>query len=284
MQQSWQNMGMSAAQGGAGVNLASLQTPNALTLAANQTSAQSGVPGINQIQMPSWLSKSADANLGELTSSYAGVGAAFDPSGQVAARNNAIGYNTSAGTQAANNAATEYSNRAAQSGASQLGAGVVKAQAMMPVLQQNAALKTDAADVAAKAHQEAATLASQIAGTIGQLRMSYLGQLTQYAQGQQGLALDQYKAQQAVAGQAAQTQLGYAQLQAQTYSQALAAKQQQSDQARLAAMGLLSAPKPVGMYTTNNQGQVTSGMDTYNAIKNYGSNQAAATQALRGMF
>lgn len=282
MQQSWQSMGLGSANSG----LASLQTPNALSLAASQVNASAGssVPGINQVTLPSWLSKNPDDNLGELTSSYAGVGAAFDPSGQVAARNNAIGYNTSAGTQAANNAATEYSNRAAQSGGSQLGAGVVKAQAMMPVLQQNAALKTDAADVAAKAHQDAATLASQIASTIGQLRTSYLSNLTQYATGQQQLGLAQYQAQQAVAGQAAQTQLGYAQLQAQTYSQSLAAQQAQKNQSLATAQALLGAKGPTGTYTTNNQGQVTSGMDTYNAVKNYGSNQAAAQQALRGMF
>lgn len=279
MQQSWQSMGMGANQG-----LTALQTPNALSLAAGQVNAKANIPGINQVQLPSWLSPNPDSNLGELTSAYAGIGAAFDPSGQVKARNDAIGYNTSAGTQAANNAATEFSNRAAQSGASQLGAGVVKAQAMMPVLAQNAALKTDAADVAAKAHQEGATLASQIASTIGQLRQSYLSQLTSYATGQQQLGLAQYQAQQQVAGQAAQQQLGYAQLQAQQYSQQLASQQQASDQKRLAAMGLLGAAKPTGMYTTNNQGQVVSGMDTYNAIKNYGSNQAAAQQALRGML
>lgn len=150
-----------------------------------------GLTKINDIKMPSWMSTDPNQNLGELIQSYAGVGAAFDPSGQVQTRNDAIGYNTSQGGQAANNAATEYSARAAQSGASQLGAGVVKAQAMLPVMQQNAALKTDAADVAAKSHQQAAGLASQIASTIGQLRTSYLNSLTGYATDQQRLQQQQ---------------------------------------------------------------------------------------------
>jgi len=165
---------------------------------------QSGVADINSIKLPSWMSTNPDQNLGELLQSYAGVGAAFDPTGQVQARNDAIGYNTSAGGQAANNAATEYANRAAQSGGSSLGAGVVKAQAMLPVMQQNAALKTDAADVAAKSHQQAVSLSSQIASTIGQLRNSYLQSITGYATDQQrmqlqsgqfnaGMALDQQK-------------------------------------------------------------------------------------------
>ena len=146
-------------------------------------------PGIASVQMPSWMSKNPDSNLQELLGAYNYLSSAFDPSAQVQARNDAIGYNTAAGGQAANNAATEYSNRASQSGGSQLGAGVVKAQAMMPVLQQNAKLKGEAADIAAKTHQEGASLAAQIAGTIGSLRSSYLSALT-------GFATDQQKMQQ----------------------------------------------------------------------------------------
>lgn len=148
-----------------------------------------GVPSPNSIQLPSWLNQNPDSQLGELMSTYGGIQSAFDPSGQVQARNDAIGYNTSEGTQAANNAATEYANRATQSGGSALGAGVVKAQAMLPVLSQNAALKTDAADVAARAHHDAASLASQVASTIGQLRTSYLGTLAGYTSDQQRMQM-----------------------------------------------------------------------------------------------
>lgn len=298
MQQAWQNfssanpgwntMSVSGYSGGgtgsSSSSLAGLQVPGSVQSSQNAMSAQANIPGINAIEMPSWLSKDPNANIGELLDSYSKIGAAFDPSGQVAARNAAIGYNTSAGTQAANNAATEYSNRAAQSGASGLGAGAVKAQAMMPVLSQNAALKIDAADVAAKTYQEGASLASQVASTIGELRQSYLTTLTGYAQAQQGLALDKYKAEQATAAQAAQTALGYAQTQADLYKSNLAMQQQESDQKRLAAQALLGQAAPTGMYTTNNQGGITSGLDTYNAIKNYGTSRDAAQRALLGML
>lgn len=222
---------MSAANALAGPSLASLQTPSGLASAASNLGSKANIPDINSIQLPSWLSSNPDSNMGELLGSYAGVGAAFDPSGQVAARNAAIGYNTSAGNQAANNAASEYANRASQSGGSALGAGVVKAQSLMPVLSQNAQLRTDAADVAAKAHQDAASLASQIAGTIGNLRTSYLSTLTGYAQGQQQLALDKYKAEQSSAGQAAQTLFGYQNAQSQAYQnvQQLNAQTQQNN-------------------------------------------------------
>lgn len=147
------------------------------------------VPKIGSVELPDWLKGSADSQLAELMQTYGDINTAFDPTGQVQARNDAIGYNTSAGSQAANNAATEFSNRAAQSGASQLGAGVVKAQAMLPVLSSNAQLRTQAADVAAKAHQDAVGLAAQVANTIGNLRQSYLQTLTGYATGQQQMQL-----------------------------------------------------------------------------------------------
>lgn len=277
MQQSWQNMGM----GGSG--FASLQAPQSLTNTASGSN-RANIPGINQVELPSWMGGSPDSSMGELLQTYSGIGAAFDPSGQVAARNEAIGYNTSAGGQAANNAATEYSNRASQSGASQLGAGVVKAQAMMPVFARNASLKTDAADVAAKSHREAAGLAAQISSTIGQLRQSYLSTLTGYATGQQGLALDRYKAEQASTSQAQQTQLGYASLQADMYKQAASAQQQRDGEARLAATTLLNQPRPFGMYSQDNQGNVNGGKDFYQQLQDWNSSRSRASQALNGMF
>lgn len=278
------NFSMSMGGGGGAGGFAGLQTPSSVQNTQNAMSGQANIPGINQIEMPSWMNPDANANMGELLDTYSGIGAAFDPSGQVAARNAAIGYNTSAGTQAANNAATEYSNRAAQSGASGLGAGAVKAQAMMPMLSQNAALKIDAADTAAKTHQQGATLAAQIAGTIGELRTSYLGMLTGYAQGQQQLGLEKYKAEQSSAQGAASTALGYAQLQADQYKNQMAMSQQESDQKRLAATALLGAQGPSGNYGLGNQGQVMYGQNTYDAMKNWGSSKSAAQNSLLGML
>lgn len=291
MQSAWQNLGLSnggsasmSGMSGLGGGFAGLQTPSSVQSAASGLSSSASIPGINQVQLPSWLSGSADTNLKELTDTYAGISTAFDPSAQVAARNNQIGYNTSAGNQAANNAATDYSNRAAQSGASGLGAGAVKAQSLMPVLSQNAQLKTDAADVAAKAHQDATSLAAQVAGTIGQLRTSYLNSLTQYATGQQQLALSQYQAQQSAAGQAAQIGLGYANTNADLYKSQLSASLQTNDDKRLAATSLLTAPGPSGNFTTGPNGQVLSGASTYNALKNWQSAKANATSTLAGML
>lgn len=293
MQAAWQSLGLSNGGGssslslsgsGGGSALASLQTPSSVTNTAAASSGTANVPGINQVQLPSWLSSNGDANMKELLDTYSGIGAAFDPTGQVNARNAQIGYNTTAGNQAANNAATEYSNRAQQSGGSGLGAGAVKAQALMPVMSQNAQLRTDAADVAAKSHQDAITLASQVAGTIGNLRSSYLNTLTQYSTGQQQLALSKYQAEQGAAGQAANTALGYAQTQADMYKTQLSATQSANDSKRLAATSLLSAPGPSGNYTTDNNGNVLSGQTAYNNVKNWQGAKSSAQQALLGMI
>lgn len=268
-----------------GGNFATLQTPSAQSNAANQTNAGFQLPAAGSVQLPDWLSPNADSNMQELLSSYAGIQTAFDPSAQVEARNNAIGYNTAAGGQAANNAASEYASRAAQSGASSLGAGVVKAQSMMPVLQQNAALKTEAADVAAKAHQEAANLASQVASTIGQLRTSYLQTLTGFVGQQQGLQLDTFKANQGVASDAANRQYQYASLQEQARQANQTAALQKDNSGLTAAQALLASRAPSGGgWITDNSGKVTSGQNSYNDWNTWQNSRTQATNYLGGML
>jgi hypothetical protein len=231
------------------------------------------VPDINGVEMPDWLDTDPDAEIGELLQTYAGIGAAFDPKAQVKARENAAAYNTSAGNQAANNAATEYANRAAQSGGSALCAGVVKAQALMPVMRENAALKTDAADVAAKSHQQAISLAAQVASTIGSLRNSYLASLTGYATDQQklGLAATQFDAD------LNQKERG---LDLERDKLSL----QESSEKRLAASTMLAQRRPDGSFEVNNAGDVTSGRSDYDVFKNWQNQQSRAMSALGSYY
>lgn len=270
--------------GSGGSGFATLQTPAATSRASSQVNAGFQLPGADSINLPDWLNPNSDSQIGELLSSYAGVQSAFDPTAQVQARNDAIGYNTAAGGQAANNAASEYANRAAQQGGSTLGAGVVKAQAMMPVLAQNAALKTNAADVAAKAHQDAASLASQIAGTIGNLRTSYLSSLTGFVQGQQGLALDAFKANQAAAGSAADRELQYARLREEQRQSGLSASATQSNAGLSAAKLLMDSRGPSGMYTTDRYGQVNSGQNVANSHNVWTNSRTNAMSYLNGLL
>jgi hypothetical protein len=268
--------------------------PTATSTAASQVSAgptgagPAAFVGAQNVQMPSWLSTNPNDSLGELINQYSGVNAAYDPSGQVAARNAQIGGVLSTGKQAATNAATEYSNRAAQSGQSGAAAGVVKAQSMLPALMAAGSLKTEGADIAAKAKQDASTAATGIASSISGMRIDYLKMLAGYASGQQDmankqnqfnadLALRNYSAQQNVASTAAGQELEYQKLAAST-------QQSQNDIALRAAQAALTAKNSGGAWTTNAQGQVVSGMDSYNRMKNFQSSQDAAMSALRGMY
>lgn len=280
----WASASLSSSGSGPASSFATLQTPTAQSNAANQTNAAFQLPSASGIRLPSWLSSNANSQMGELLKSYSAIPAAFDPTDQVNARNNAIGFNTAAGTQAANNAASEFANRASQSGGSALGAGVVKAQSMMPVLQQNAALRTDAADVAARAHQSAATLASQIAGTIGQLRTSYLQTLTGFVGNQQALALDTYKANQGVAGDAANRQYQYAALAEQARQANQSASVTRNNSALTAAQALMASHGPSGAWTTNNQGQVVSGQNDFNTYNSWNDSRTSANNYLKGLL
>ncbi len=235
------------------------------------------VPEIGSIKLPSWMSTDPDQNLGELLKAYKGIGKAFDPMKQVNKRKNLIAYNTSAGGQAANNAATEYANRAAQSGASALGAGVVKAQSMMPVMAQNASLKTEAADLAAKSHQEAISLAATIGSTIAGLRQDHLKSLTNYAAGQQGMFLQNSQFNRGLQEDRYKTDSN---LELQERQLAM----QNEEQKRLAAQGLLAAEGPSGRYTTDATGNVTSGNEFYNSLNDWKNSRTNALATLGGML
>jgi hypothetical protein len=225
----------------------SLSLPTGFNTSSSSGFASLQTPSADKYELPSWLSPNPNDQLGELIDSYGKIPAAYDTTNQVAANNRSIAYNTSAGTQMANNAATEYSNRAAQSGASGLGAGVVKAQSMMPVLAMNTKVRADSANIAAKASQEAATLASQVAGTIGQLRIQYLTHLTGYAENKAQLDFQNQQAQQ---------------------NQALQ-RQQLQGQSQAGLASLLNTVEPGYNYGVDNQGKIMYGHDSYNNLMNW---------------
>lgn len=260
--------------GGSASLFTTLQNPSN-TQAANQVNASytpataAGVTG----SFPSWLSSDPSANINELMQTYAGIPAAFDSTKQVNAINAQIGSQTTQGQQAANNAASQYAAAAQQAGGSTLGAGVVKAQSMMPVFSANASLHTQAANVAAQNSQAAASLAANVASTIGNLRQSYLNTLANYTTSQQQLGLQTYEATQNVASQAANRQLQAAQI----------AEQGQQSQIA-AATALLGQKGPTGSFTTNNFGQVTSGQQTANALNTYNQQQSFAKNYLASLI
>ena len=217
----------------------------------------------NNVKLPNWLSTNPDDTMKELIGAYGNIQNTYNSTlaNQVNARNNAISYQTSAGTQAANNAASEYAARAQQEGGSTLGAGVVKAQSMLPVYAANAGLRTEAADLAAKTHQEALGLSMQVGNTIAGLRQNYLKSLADFAQGQQSLQQQQ--------------------------NQMISSNWNQSQAAKAAAAQSLLAQKYTGPsgWVTNNAGNgIVTGQTQYNQYQQFQNTQAGALNTLKGML
>lgn len=133
---------------------------------------------LNNTTAPSWLMP----NFGELQDQYSKVPAEYQNA--IAplrnAFNNTVSYNTSLGTQAANSAAQEYTARAAQSGATSSASGVVRAQSLLPVFQQNAQARSQEAGTEAQFQTQAVNLQANIANQLASLRNSYASTLANF--------------------------------------------------------------------------------------------------------
>lgn len=128
--------------------------------------------------LPDWLPTNANAFNSELQAQYnrpnkglfgaKKAGQAIDQMQQ---------FNMSMGMSAANNAAQDYATRVMQQGGTAFNAGAVKAQALMPVLQQNAALGLEKQDRLTQARMKAADMKANLAGAINNSRLNYLSTL-----------------------------------------------------------------------------------------------------------
>lgn len=123
-----------------------------------------------------------DNSMNELRNTYGNIGTRINNITKpiTDATNGVIQQNLSMGGQAANNAAKEYSAREAQAGGTGAGAGVVKAQALMSVLGQNANLKLQSANSVANIQKEGLSLSAQIAQQMAALRQNYAQTLATY--------------------------------------------------------------------------------------------------------
>lgn len=117
----------------------------------------------------------------ELADQYSKTPAAFDTTEfDAASKDNQSRVLTTA-LNAGNNAATEYANRARQSGGSELGAGLVKAEAGVGARATAGDMEMKRLQFDAVQREKAASQATQIASTLATLRDSYLKSLVDYA-------------------------------------------------------------------------------------------------------
>lgn len=128
--------------------------------------------------IPDWLPKE---RAGELESEYGKIGERFDTSAFDRESEGQQSRLLTTALNAGNNAATEYANRARQSGGSGMGAGLVKALASVGARKSAGELALEQQKFDASQREKAAGLAGQIATTLGTLRDSYLRTIVDYA-------------------------------------------------------------------------------------------------------
>jgi hypothetical protein len=134
--------------------------------------------------LPSWLQQGNTAQLQQVLSS---LPALFNTKGLTNRYNGAISSELAQGQALASAGARQYANRAAQVGASGLGAGFAQGQAMLPYFNQRNDMLTDLEKQKALARSQQGQLASDLAGRIGQLQQMRQATISDYSSGQQKL-------------------------------------------------------------------------------------------------
>lgn len=163
-------------------------------ISGGSTSTSSTTPAYERISsIPAWL---PGLNTGELSQQYRDLGKSFDTSPYDVASKSQESRVLTTALNAGNNAATEYANRARQSGSSGLGAGLVKAEAGVGAQKSAGEIALQRAQFDASQREKAAGLASQIASTLGNLRDSYLKSIVDYATKEDSISAE-YKAKMA---------------------------------------------------------------------------------------
>jgi hypothetical protein len=128
--------------------------------------------------IPAWL---PPAGLGELEQQYRDTNKSYDTSEYDAASRRQQGRVLTTALNGGTAAAAEYANKARQAGGSGLGAGLVKAQAQVGAQSTAGSMEMDRVKFDAQQREDAATHATQIASTLGELRGRYLNSIVDYA-------------------------------------------------------------------------------------------------------
>lgn len=143
------------------------------------TAYGSSGPAFQQVtSIPDWLPPERTS---ELESQYRNTNTMFDTGAYDQASQAQESRILTSALSGGNNAAAEYANRARQSGGSGLGAGLVKAEAQTGARTQAGAMEMERHRYDTEQREAAATHATAIATTLGQLRDSYLKSIVSYA-------------------------------------------------------------------------------------------------------
>lgn len=139
--------------------------------------------------IPSWLPSEGGS---QLQTELEEVPSAFSTSGFDKASEDQQSRVLTTALDAGNNAATEYANKARQQGGSGMGAGLIKAEAGVAGENTAGQIALQRAQFDASQREKAATLSSQIANNLGNLRDSYIKTLTNYATSEDSISENYY--------------------------------------------------------------------------------------------
>lgn len=145
--------------------------------------------------IPSWLQSD---NTGQMQALLARLPKLFSTKALTNRTNAAINTQIGMGQAMSSAAGRQYANRAAQVGASGMGAGFAMGQAMLPYFGQRNEMLSDLEKQKAIARQQQGQLSSDLAGRIGQLQAMRQSNISEYSTAQQRMQQegDQFTASQ----------------------------------------------------------------------------------------
>lgn len=153
-----------------------------MSSSSSSSSSTTGTSGLGP------LPANNNAQLSELQGLLSKLPGYFDTSGLSKAYDQQQQFNTSLGMQASGNASREFINRQALQGGDRSLGGLVRAQSMLPFLQQNADLTQKKEAAKLDASGALAKMTGDVATSLGQLRTNYLGTLANYTSNQNQIA------------------------------------------------------------------------------------------------
>ncbi len=134
--------------------------------------------------LPDWLQQ---GNTGQLQQFLGQLPALFNTKGLNTSYQNAISSEMNQGRALAAAGSRQYANRAAQTGASGLGAGFAAGQALLPYFDQRNSMLSDLEKQKLMARTQQAQLTGDLAGRIAQLQQMRQGMISDYSTAQQKL-------------------------------------------------------------------------------------------------
>lgn len=129
-----------------------------------------------------------DKQMGMLNDQYRGVKDAFNPSNTIRSFNESANLNLQLGQQAGNNAAQNFLATNPNDANAGTAAALIRAQSLLPTLQQNTQGRIDIAKYADESKQKALETSANIASTMASVKSQYTSTLANYRLGKANIA------------------------------------------------------------------------------------------------